>query len=66
MAVSRTLTVEVRVLHEYAKTGVWCNRCALPSAITFPVVGINPKTLRTVFRGTVTVCHDCGERIYAS
>ena len=57
MADARFLTARVELVDK--TTGVWCDTCALPSALTFTLctqIGEH-FTLRTW-----TVCEDCGVR----
>lgn len=41
-------------------TGVWCDECALPSAITVNAVLIFAESGRECGRASSTVCVDCG------
>lgn len=54
---SATVTVELHPM--IAETGLWCAGCALPSAVRFVLVGLNPATLHTMFRQERTVCGQC-------
>lgn len=42
--------------------GGWCDRCALPSVVTIPVLFVNPATLRVFGRREFTQCVDCAQR----
>jgi len=50
--------VEVHIVAE--RPGVWCDTCALPSAVELDTVLVGPKCLTVIARDTVTVCGDCG------
>ncbi|WP_280466805.1 hypothetical protein [Nocardia cyriacigeorgica] len=39
------------------ETGLWCEQCALPSVLRFPVAGIVPTGVLDL--GVVTICPDC-------
>ena len=43
------------------ETGAWCGSCLLPSVVSVPWVAVSPDTLRTVLRGTMHLCQDCGQ-----
>ena len=42
------------------ETGVWCDRCALPSAIRYPYNTLNSEGVGG--GGTLTICERCAER----
>lgn len=54
------IEVHVTALVELATPGVWCDRCALPSAFDVPWVLVDPTIVEVVARGTLRVCVDCG------
>lgn len=50
----------VRVDHCDFVTGVWCDRCALPSAVATVVILQSARTGRIVGIQLHQVCRDCG------
>lgn len=63
--VSSSMVIEMHVLTGDAIHGLWCPHCALPSAATVPIVGVNPETLRLILRTEGTWCLDCGRQLDA-
>lgn len=41
--------------------GLWCDSCALPSAMRFPILWYEEDTLRVALRMTVVTCPECFE-----
>lgn len=47
-----------------AEHGIWCPRCALPSASRIAYAVYSEATLLVVERSTLTTCNDCGEQLH--
>ena len=53
----RVLTLEMHV--RGMAPGVWCDRCALPSAVRYLAVLVSPTTLRRMGRLDRVQCSEC-------
>lgn len=54
------LVLEVHTMGD-PDTGVWCDRCLLPSALRISFVMVHRSTLSAGPRMSVEVCPECGE-----
>lgn len=63
-AADMVITLDVRIHDDQIETGLWCDNCALPSAIGVPVTTywLKPSGVSIFGRGHVTGCPDCGWR----